>query len=336
MSPAPVLSSMRLKAVRETPVRPVTVSQALQKQIDSPPPAAPARGTQRIATPPPLPTRRNTSSSSQEIPAVARQLPLDAQLDVMAQVPTPILEVGSDVGREPSQVPTPILEVGSDVGREPSLASSIEPALTSSASTRESAAEERPSSLAFLRRGISSLFAGQRAARRGISSLFAGQRAARLGIPVVGLTLLTVTGAVLMLRPGGLQQAAPSSSASPAEPGRTEPAPSTSGASVASTQEKVPLSDDGIPDYVSRPAVIHLTGIAIRRAQRCHPRGHAVGTARVFVTFAPNGTVSDARIDGEPLASAPVSRCILDHARSIRIARFNGEPFTYVPTVTLR
>ncbi len=94
--------------------------------------------------------------------------------------------------------------------------------------------------------------------------------------------------------------------------------------------------DETIPDYVSKPAVSYLTGVAIRRAQRCHPRGHAVGTAQLFITFAPNGYVSEARLEGEPLQSAPVASCILDQARSIRMPKFEGAPFTYVRTITMR
>jgi hypothetical protein len=112
-------------------------------------------------------------------------------------------------------------------------------------------------------------------------------------------------------------------SGTPAAPSRAlEPPPST--------------IDDGVPTYVYRPAVVHLTHLALRRAQRCDPLGHAVGTARVFVTFAANGTVSAARLEDEPLASAPVSRCILHHARSIRIHRFDGAPFTFATSITMR
>lgn len=113
-------------------------------------------------------------------------------------------------------------------------------------------------------------------------------------------------------------------------------APTQAQAGLAKPLTSNAEAEDALPSYASRPAVIHLTGLAMRRAQGCHPRGHAVGTARVFVTFDPKGTVSAARLEGEPLKSAPVSRCILDHARSIRIPRFHGEPFTFSQNVTLR
>jgi hypothetical protein len=95
-------------------------------------------------------------------------------------------------------------------------------------------------------------------------------------------------------------------------------------------------SDEMIPEYVSKPAVLEFSAIAMRLAHRCHPSGHPAGTARVFITFAPDGHVRDARIEGEPIASAPVARCILDHARSIVIPKFEGAPFTLVRTVNMR
>jgi hypothetical protein len=98
----------------------------------------------------------------------------------------------------------------------------------------------------------------------------------------------------------------------------------------------VQVPGDGIPDYVDKQNLILNAEVAIRRAERCHPAGHAVGTAQVFVTFAPNGKVTDARLEGEPVASAPVGRCILDYARSMRIARFEGAAFTFVGTIKLR
>lgn len=139
--------------------------------------------------------------------------------------------------------------------------------------------------------------------------------------------------AVVAKPPAPTESTIPSTSTTPAVESAAPRAQAP--AEVAKTSQ-ANVEQDAIPSYASRPAVIHLTGIAMRRAQGCHPRGHAVGTALVFVTFDPNGTVSAARLEGEPLASAPVSRCILDHARSIRIPRFHGEPFTYSQSVTLR
>lgn len=97
-----------------------------------------------------------------------------------------------------------------------------------------------------------------------------------------------------------------------------------------------PPTSNELPDYVAKANVQAMTDLALRRAQRCHPNGHAVGTVQVFVTFAPNGSVTNARLEGEPVASAPVGRCILDYARSIRIAKFNGASFTYSKSLTMR
>jgi hypothetical protein len=64
-------------------------------------------------------------------------------------------------------------------------------------------------------------------------------------------------------------------------------------------------------------------------------RGRAGGTAELFITFSPSGKVSEARLVGEPIASAPVGRCILDYARAIFLPPFDGPPFTVSRTITL-
>jgi len=121
------------------------------------------------------------------------------------------------------------------------------------------------------------------------------------------------------------QAAAPSTTV--AEP-PAAPSPAAPGATIA---------DDGpVPSDVSKRTVLALTAVSAHRAQRCHPNGHAVGTAQAFITFAANGRVSDARLEGEPVASAPVARCILDHLRSTIIPKFKGEPFTIQQQITMR
>jgi len=130
--------------------------------------------------------------------------------------------------------------------------------------------------------------------------------------------------------------AAVASAEMPATPPTEKPS-AVASPSLRATQDAngYATSDDTVPGYVSKPTLILVTDVAIHRAQRCHPHGHAAGTSRLFITFAPSGRVSDVRIEGEPVASAPVAACILSHARSIRIAKFTGEPFTYTKSITM-
>jgi hypothetical protein len=122
----------------------------------------------------------------------------------------------------------------------------------------------------------------------------------------------------------------------PVEASVTPPAEKPSSVPSPSSDTKdTAAGDDTVPDYVSKPTLTLVTDVAIRRAQRCHPHGHAAGTARLFMTFTPNGRVTDVRIEGEPVASAPVAGCILDRVRSIRIAKFEGAPFTYTKSITM-
>jgi hypothetical protein len=91
-----------------------------------------------------------------------------------------------------------------------------------------------------------------------------------------------------------------------------------------------------LPAYVSEPGVRFLTRVAVQRAERtCHRRGRAVGKAQVFATFMPNGRVSQARVEGEPIESAPVSRCIKDQLYAVVIPKFDGAPFTVSEPITL-
>lgn len=108
-------------------------------------------------------------------------------------------------------------------------------------------------------------------------------------------------------------------------------------APVTRAEPAAPASTSGIPSYVSEPGVLFLTRVAIQRAERtCHRGGRAVGTAQVFATFMPNGRVSQARIEGEPIASAPVARCIKDQLFSVVIPKFEGASFTVSEPITLR
>jgi hypothetical protein len=74
---------------------------------------------------------------------------------------------------------------------------------------------------------------------------------------------------------------------------------------------------------------------ATQHAEQCHRSGRAVGTARLTLTFAPTGRVSEFAMRGEPISSAPVAVCIASYFRSMRIPEFEGAPFTIDRELTL-
>lgn len=91
-----------------------------------------------------------------------------------------------------------------------------------------------------------------------------------------------------------------------------------------------------IPEGANRDLVMQRVTAVLARAERCHLGGRVTGTAAVVLTFEGNGRVSQARVEGEPIASAPVATCILTHARSILIPKFSGPSFTLRRPITLR
>lgn len=116
-----------------------------------------------------------------------------------------------------------------------------------------------------------------------------------------------------------------------------------SAAAEPATAESGTLPDAGsdvgpgnVPAGVNPLVVEHRTRAVLARAQRCHLGGRATGTARVFFTFDSTGKVEAARIEGEPIASAPVAECILIHARSLIIPKYDGPSFTVSRPITLR
>jgi hypothetical protein len=90
----------------------------------------------------------------------------------------------------------------------------------------------------------------------------------------------------------------------------------------------VPAGDDEIPPYVQKEVVLKLAEVAMRRATRCHLSGRPRGTADVIITIAPHGRVSAVKIEGEPIASAPVSTCIKEEMRTIVLRKFDGPEFS--------
>lgn len=91
-----------------------------------------------------------------------------------------------------------------------------------------------------------------------------------------------------------------------------------------------------VPDTVNVASVQHRTRLSMVRAEKCHLGGRATGTATVMITFGPKGVVTDAAVVGEPIASAPVSTCLLTYARSVVLPEYDGAPFTVAYPITLR
>jgi hypothetical protein len=84
------------------------------------------------------------------------------------------------------------------------------------------------------------------------------------------------------------------------------------------------------------PKLNQIMSLAVQKAEQCDRWGRATGTAQLSITFAPSGKVKDARLSGEPIASAPVARCILHHARANSLPPFAGPTFTASRKITLR
>jgi hypothetical protein len=119
-----------------------------------------------------------------------------------------------------------------------------------------------------------------------------------------------------------------------AAPSREQPAPAAPAEQVASASPAGEPS--AIPDGVHPNVLQYRVYLAMKKAEDCHRGGRARGKAQVFMTFAPDGHVTSARLEGEPIASAPVGKCVLQQARAVRVPPYQGEPFTYRSKVTLR
>lgn len=77
----------------------------------------------------------------------------------------------------------------------------------------------------------------------------------------------------------------------------------------------------------NRDAAATALGAALANAQRCVPGGMG-GVARVAVTFAPSGRVTQATVEGPPFAGTPAGGCIARRARAASVPAFPGGPVT--------
>jgi hypothetical protein len=119
-----------------------------------------------------------------------------------------------------------------------------------------------------------------------------------------------------------------------AAPAADEAAPAEADTPPQAAPPPAPAAD--MPAAVNQSRLLHLTQLAVRRAEECHLGGRAVGKADAFLTFQPSGRVSEVRLEGEPVASAPVAKCVVNNLRSVVIKPYDGPPFTHSTSVTLR
>ena len=72
---------------------------------------------------------------------------------------------------------------------------------------------------------------------------------------------------------------------------------------------------------------------AADRALSCRPAGGAVGSTRVAVTFAPNGHVAQATLEGPLFVGSPIGACIVGYFQKVRIVPFEGSSTTVRRTI---
>jgi hypothetical protein len=91
-----------------------------------------------------------------------------------------------------------------------------------------------------------------------------------------------------------------------------------------------------LPSGVDLSKIQYLMNLAMARARRCHLGGRATGDATIYAAFGPDGHVQQVVIKGEPIASAPVSKCITTHASGVAVKPYQGDAFVIRQGITLR
>jgi predicted Zn finger-like uncharacterized protein len=85
----------------------------------------------------------------------------------------------------------------------------------------------------------------------------------------------------------------------------------------------------------NREAAMAVLGLAASRAPSCKKPDGPAGTAKVYVTFDPNGVVVIANVTGAPIAGTPVAQCVANIFRRVKVAPFSGERASVVKDVTI-
>ncbi|HWA76801.1 MAG TPA: hypothetical protein VG937_30920 [Polyangiaceae bacterium] len=106
-------------------------------------------------------------------------------------------------------------------------------------------------------------------------------------------------------------------------------APSAAAPSVAVPSAAAPLG-------YNEKALEGALHWGVTQAEACHRGGRPTGTARATMTFSPSGKITQFVLEGEPIASAAVGKCITSYLRAVMIPPFSGPEFTITREITLR
>lgn len=119
-------------------------------------------------------------------------------------------------------------------------------------------------------------------------------------------------------------------------PEQPEPAPTTRIEAASEVAAAAPVPAASVQPAYDARKLEQVLRWAQRNAEDCHRGGRPTGSARATLTFAPSGRVRDVRLEGEPVASAAVGKCILTYLRSPLIPPFVGPEFSVTREITLR
>ncbi len=135
--------------------------------------------------------------------------------------------------------------------------------------------------------------------------------------------------------------AEPASSAPPALTGKlvsgAEPTATTPAATPGptTTPPAKPTATAAAGGEFDRSAAAAALGGAMGQASGCKSAGDPSGVAKVSVTFAPSGRVTQALVTGPPFAGTATGGCIARAFRSASVPPFAGDPQTVTKTVNI-
>jgi predicted Zn finger-like uncharacterized protein len=118
--------------------------------------------------------------------------------------------------------------------------------------------------------------------------------------------------------------------AAPAAEEAAAPAPLTGAAAAAQEATNSAAQEIDFNKAAARQALDE----ASQRAASCRTIDSPAGAARIAVTFAPSGNVTDAVIDSGPFVGTPAGACVASKFRSVHVPAFTGDPITVKKTIS--